>query len=74
MSSSLTDVSSAGEKNNINISWAIRGGEDGGIVTSMTVNVHPRISFPGMTFAITTDNELLSNETTAAVLAHVKLY
>jgi FAD/FMN-containing dehydrogenase len=44
----------ADEKNNKDLFWAIRGGGGGtfGVVTSMTVKVHPKMNFSGVTFTI----------------------
>lgn len=44
----------ADENNNKDLFWAIRGGGGGtfGVVTSMTVKVHPKMPFSGVTFTI----------------------
>jgi FAD/FMN-containing dehydrogenase len=44
----------ADEKNNKDLFWAIRGGGGGtfGVVTSMTVKVHQKMNFSGVTFTI----------------------
>ncbi|KAL5344380.1 hypothetical protein ACLOAV_010640 [Pseudogymnoascus australis] len=44
----------ADENNNKDLFWAIRGGGGGtfGVVTSMTVKVHPKMHFSGVTFTI----------------------
>ncbi|KAI1344273.1 putative 6-hydroxy-D-nicotine oxidase [Xylariaceae sp. FL0016] len=66
----------ADEDNHSDVFWAIRGGGGAtwGVVMGMTVKVHPKISFSGMTFAITTGNDSLSNVTTAAFWKGIELY
>ena len=46
------------EKNNEDLFWAIRGGGSAtfGVVTSMTVKVYPKMTFSGVTFAISSGN------------------
>ncbi|KAK8004019.1 hypothetical protein PG989_003738 [Apiospora arundinis] len=63
----------ADEKNHADLFWALRGGGGGtfGVVTSMTVRVHPRQIFSGMTFTVTSGtgkDAALSNELLYAAL------
>ncbi|KAI0025046.1 putative 6-hydroxy-D-nicotine oxidase [Xylariomycetidae sp. FL0641] len=56
--------------------WAIRGGGGGtwGVVMSMTVKAHPKMSFSGLTSSITTGNDSLANYTTEAFWAALDMY
>lgn len=66
----------ADAKHNADIFWAVRGGGGGtfGVVTSMTVKVHPKMVFSGLTFYITTGNDSLANTTTEAFTAALEAY
>ncbi|KAK8110233.1 uncharacterized protein PG998_006690 [Apiospora kogelbergensis] len=64
----------ADEQKHADLFWALRGGGGGtfGVVTSMTVRVHPRMAFSGMTFTVTSGtgaDAALSNERLYAALA-----
>ncbi len=55
----------ADEKHNTDLFWALRGGGGStfGVVTSMTVKVHPKMTFSGMTFVVKSGNDTsLSND------------
>ncbi|KAI1267379.1 putative 6-hydroxy-D-nicotine oxidase [Xylariaceae sp. FL1019] len=56
--------------------WAARGGGGGtfGVVTSMTVKVHPKMTFSGLTFYITTGNDSIANTTTESFMDGIDLY
>ena len=61
------------EANNPDLFWALRGGGGGtfGVVSSMTVRVHPRMAFAGMTFVVTSGTgagAAVSNEVLYAAL------
>ncbi|EMR66545.1 putative fad linked oxidase-like protein [Eutypa lata UCREL1] len=55
----------ADEKQNTDLFWAIRGGGGAtfGVVTGLTLKVHPKMPFSGMTFVVTSGNDTaVSNE------------
>ncbi|KAK8066698.1 hypothetical protein PG997_013445 [Apiospora hydei] len=64
----------ADEANHADLFWALRGGGGGtfGVVTSMTVRVHPRMTFSGLTFIVTSGTDpktaAVSNEVLYAAL------
>ncbi|KAK7966393.1 uncharacterized protein PG986_000670, partial [Apiospora aurea] len=64
----------ADEANNADLFWALRGGGGStfGVVTSMTVRVHPRMTFSGLTFTVTSGTDpktaAVSNEVLYAAL------
>ncbi|KAK6072725.1 restculine oxidase [Seiridium cupressi] len=66
----------ADAENNSDIFWAIRGGGGGtwGVVINMTYKVHPKLSYSGMTFAITTGNDSISNVTTEVFWSAIEIY
>ncbi|KAI0460429.1 putative 6-hydroxy-D-nicotine oxidase [Xylaria acuta] len=66
----------ADKKHNADIFWAVRGGGGStfGVVTSMTVKVHPKMVFSGLTFYVTTGNDSLANVTTEAFTAALEAY
>ncbi|KAI0010169.1 hypothetical protein F4779DRAFT_639670 [Xylariaceae sp. FL0662B] len=66
----------ADENNNSDLFWALRGGGGAswGVVTSMTVKVHPRMNFSGMTFAMTSGSDSLANVTTESFWSALELY
>ncbi|KAI8635086.1 putative 6-hydroxy-D-nicotine oxidase [Xylariaceae sp. FL1651] len=61
---------------NTDIFWAVRGGGGStfGVVTSMTVKVHPKMIFSGMTFFVTTGNDSLANVTTESFIPALEAY
>lgn len=64
----------ADENNNKDLFWAIRGGGGAtfGVVTGMTVKVHPKMTFSGATFTITSGTD--TNVTDAVFWAAVSAY
>ncbi|KAI0526513.1 putative 6-hydroxy-D-nicotine oxidase [Xylaria bambusicola] len=66
----------ADKKNHPDIFWAVRGGGGGtfGVVTSMTVKVHPKSVYSGLTFFVTSGNDSLANVTTEAFIAGLEAY
>ncbi|RWA13854.1 hypothetical protein EKO27_g1237 [Xylaria grammica] len=66
----------ADKKHNTDIFWAVRGGGGStfGVVTSMTVKVHPKTVYSGLTFYITTGNDSLANVTTPEFIAGLEAY
>ncbi|KAI0476735.1 putative 6-hydroxy-D-nicotine oxidase [Xylaria cf. heliscus] len=66
----------ADKNHNTDIFWAVRGGGGGtfGVVTGMTVKVHPKMVYSGLTFFITTGNDSLANVTTESFTAALEAY
>ncbi|TGJ80340.1 hypothetical protein E0Z10_g8427 [Xylaria hypoxylon] len=66
----------ADKKNNPDIFWAVRGGGGAtfGVVTSMTVKVHPKTVYSGLTFYVTSGNDSLANVTTTQFIAGLEAY
>lgn len=66
----------ADKNHNADIFWAVRGGGGStfGVVTSMTVKVHPKMVYSGLTFYVTTGNDSLANVTPEAFLAGLEAY
>ncbi|KAI8947426.1 putative 6-hydroxy-D-nicotine oxidase [Xylaria longipes] len=66
----------ADKQNNSDIFWAVRGGGGStfGVVTSMTVMVHPKMVYSGLTFFVTSGNDTLANVTTKSFLAGLEAY
>jgi FAD/FMN-containing dehydrogenase len=66
----------ADKTNNKDIFWAVRGGGGAtfGVVTSMTVKVHPKMVYSGMTFYITSGDDSLANFTTKVFIAALEAY
>ncbi|KAJ3580014.1 hypothetical protein NPX13_g554 [Xylaria arbuscula] len=58
------------------IFWAVRGGGGAtfGVVTSMTVKVHPKTVYSGLTFYVTSGNDSVANMSTSAFIAGVEAY
>jgi len=66
----------ADKTHNSDIFWAVRGGGGGtfGVVTSMTVKVHPKMVYSGLTFYITSGNDSRANVTTESFVAALEAY
>ncbi|KAI0802650.1 putative 6-hydroxy-D-nicotine oxidase [Xylaria sp. FL0064] len=66
----------ADKEQNSDVFWAIRGGGGStfGVVTSMTVKVHPKTVYSGLTFFVTSGNDSLANVTTPAFTAALEAY
>ncbi|KAI1306362.1 putative 6-hydroxy-D-nicotine oxidase [Xylaria venustula] len=66
----------ADKTHNPDIFWAVRGGGGAtfGVVTSMTVKVHPKTVYSGLTFFVTSGNDSLANVTNTAFNAGLEAY
>ena len=58
------------------IFWAVRGGGGAtfGVVTSMTVKVHPKTVYSGLTFFVTSGDDSLANMSTDAFISGLEAY